>query len=165
MPPSPSVSIAALEEPPPLPPAPSQPPRTGAPIRPSEKVTDFAVSSLSLPSFAFSLLSARFCAFAVFRFSLRRHVAEDPHELLGGVNAVEPPAFSASLAAAASDARSAAGQYQMLRWCLTLEKNFQRLQCNARLRAHPSAHPKRSTRACCTNAQQKRHRTQDERRR
>ena len=88
MPPSPSVSIAAFEEPPPLPPAPSQPPRTGAPIRPSEKVTDFAVSSLSLPSFAFSLLSARFCSFAVFRFSLRRHVAEDPHELLGGVNAV-----------------------------------------------------------------------------
>ena len=91
MPPSPSVSIAAFEEPPPLPPAPSQPPRTGAPIRPSEKVTDFAVSSLSLPSFAFSLLSARFCAFAVFRFSLRRHVAGDAHELLGGVNAVEPP--------------------------------------------------------------------------
>ena len=47
MPPSPSVSIAAFEAPPPLPPAPSQPPRTGAPIRPREKLTDFAVSSQS----------------------------------------------------------------------------------------------------------------------
>ena len=77
------------------------------------------------------MTSARFCAFAVFRFSFRRHVSGLAHESVGGENASVPPAFYASSAAAASNARSNAREapYQTV----TLrESNFRRFYCEMR---------------------------------